>query len=739
MDRRKFLAYVVTTAPTLTVAGRWVVGASSPALAQVPEVIPGPTFSDYYDLGDALVQASAPTMPLLTLEITPEGIATFRLPRMEVGQGITTTVAMLIAEELSTDEAEWPIENVVVTLEDARPDLVYNQLTGGSYNVRALYQPVSRMAAAAREAMAGNALGGLTTPPRDPLPGGSVSQLTAALSRPGDPEPRPIGEHKVLGRRQTRIDAADIVTGRPRYTLDIADEVLPDAIATVAVHSPRIRSTLLAFNNEDAIRAMPGVIDVATIRSVPNAGYGEDLEWGILGELTGAPTAIVIGAETFGHALAAAEQVDADWGPGSVADMSSEDFWTDLRANAQPTTAGVPGDALDSEFEFAHVAHAPMETMNALANVTADGAEVWSGLKIPVPAQEEIAQALGLPISAVTVHVVQSGGSFGRRLFHETATEAALASAAFGRPVKLMWSRPEDMRNDRLRPATYHNIRATLQGDTIAAFEHRFTGGSTNFSHGLGDALSSVGAHDPATQEGVFLSIFNTQMTMPYDLGAVTQAAREVDYDMLTGSWRSVYTGTGRTVEEIVLDEIAARQGRDPVELRLAVLKSDRTRAVLEKVAEMGGWGATLPEGVAQGVAANTEHRSHMACLVELDARGERPRVTKAYMAFDAGIPLNPSGLEAQMYGGLNDAIATILQAGIHIDAGAIRESTFSDFYYTRMADYPRVVEVHVMPKIEGVEPGGAGEGMVPTCAGAIANALNRATGTVHRRFPINF
>jgi isoquinoline 1-oxidoreductase subunit beta len=778
MDRRRFITTVVKGATTLTIAGRFVGG--TPAAAQLPGLpglpgvpglpdglldvtaVPGPTASDFYDLGDALVQAAAPTNILLTLEITEDGGARFELPRMEVGQGIDTTIAMMIADELGVD-----LSKVTVVLADARPELFFNQLTGGSYNVRNYYQPVRRMAATAREAMVAEAsrqlgvpahqltaAGGVVAAPGGAaIPYGSLSQATAAMSRPLDAEAKPVSEHTLLGTPTGRTDGPAIVTGQKVFALDVP---LEGAVPTLSVHPPTIRATIVSADL-DAIRAMPGIRHAELIRAVPHAGYGEAVgEW----FLSTNPTAIVIGADTFGHALAA-EQAIKDgtiavaYTPGPQAGRGDDEIWADIRALTPPTSPDIPGvESITREFEFAHVAHAPMETMSATASVTDTSAEVWSGLKIPIPAQQEISELLGLPITAVTVHVVPSGGSFGRRLFHEAALEAALASRAFGNvPVKLMWSRAEDMKNDRLRPATYHKITSTRSGSTLLSFEHRFGSGATTFSHGLGDALSSVGAHDPLTQQGVAQSIFTLQMTAPYDLGVITQVLNEVDLDMNTGSWRSVYTGTGRTVEEIVIDEIAAELGVDPLDLRLQTAKEEGLRRCLEWLRTDGGYGRPdLPAGTVQGIAGNSEHRSNMACLVEMvalppgsdpfDPDNEFPvRVTRAAMAFDAGIVMNPLGLEAQLISGLNDGIATILRASIHIVDGAVRESAFSDFKYPRQRHSPLDVAVHVFPsnaEDADVEPGGAGEISVPTTAGAVANAYARLSGAPVRRFPVN-
>lgn len=744
VGRRRFLTYVLA-APTLTIGGKWVLDHTNPgtAAAQLPP-IPGPTESDYYDLGDALTHASLPTMPLLTLEITGDNRAKFALPRMEVGQGIQTAVAMMIAEELS-----FPLDRVDVTLMDSNPDLLFNQLTGGSYNARALYQPVSRMAAGARERTKEAAAKKWNVPidslsvvngtvlSQDGLQHtfGQLTQEAAKLSRPLDPAAKPISQHTLLGKFTPRVDAREIVTGRKKYTVDLD---VPGAKPAVSVHSRDLMGTLTSFDNEDEIRNMPGVIDVATIRAVPHMGFGHPAA--TLGD--DAKTAIIIVAETYGQAMAAEQAVQATWNPGPVADMSDDDFSRELRAAPHPLVLPDGPQAVTGEFEFRHVAHAPLETMSAVADVRQDSAEIWSGLKIPIPAQQEIAEGVGLPLDAVTVHVVPSGGSFGRRLFHETALEAALASKAMGRPVKLQWSRNQDTQHDRYRPPSIHKIRATHALGSVVNFEHRYTGGYISFSHGLGDALTSIGAHEPTTNYGIALSIHALQLTAPYNLGVITQTLREIDFKMTphTGSWRSVYTGTARTVEEIMMDEIAAALGKDPVEYRLATAKEDALKKCIRWVAEHGDWGKKMPPGTAQGFAGNSEGRSNVACLVEIDVRGKQPRVTKAVMAYDAGLPLNPAGIEGQMLGGLNDGIATILQAGIHIDNGAVREKSYGDYTYTLQGDSPTNVLLHIFP-VGGDDAliGGAGEFSVPVGAGAIANAYARATGTKPRSFPLNF
>jgi isoquinoline 1-oxidoreductase beta subunit len=382
-----------------------------------------------------------------------------------------------------------------------------------------------------------------------------------------------------------------------------------------------------------------------------------------------------------------------------------------------------------------------METNCAVADVRSDRAEIWSGLKSPIVAQQTIAREVGLPQDKVVVHVVQSGGSFGRRLFFDGALEAAQVSKATGRVIKLMWTRVDDMRHGRARAASHHKIRVTHALGKVTSFEHRVASVETDTRHGLGEIFTATAASLPVGGNASFAqTMFLTTVKMPYDFGAVSQLLNEVPLKMNTGSWRSVYSANTRGAEEIIVDELAAELGQDPVEFRRKHLKNARQRAVLDTVAKAGDWGRRMPRGTAQGIAFHEEYKSCTACLVEIDARNPRaPRVTRATIAVDVGRPINPRGVESQMLGGLTDAIATTLRAGLHIEDGLPLEGSYSQFHYARQADSPTDVRVIVLPAAEDGEPGGAGELGVPAAVGAIANAYARATGEKPRTFPITF
>ncbi|MEW2398400.1 molybdopterin cofactor-binding domain-containing protein [Streptomyces sp. NPDC046862] len=721
--RRRFLTYLVA-APTLAVATKIGLDAYAPGSADAAIPTP-PAPADLVDLGDLLILAGKPTATMLELSVDEDGDVHFRLPREEVGQGLTTAVAMLVAEELDT-----PLDRVRVQLDDARPELLFNQLTGSSNSIRSLYDPVRHTAAAARARMVGAAAerwglrasdltvraGVVVAPDGRTASYGSLSAAAASLDLGAlTVTPKKESELTLVGTPTSRIDARALVTGKHPYTLDLD---VPGAKPCMVRRPPTVNGTVKSVNNEAAVRAMPGVLDLVTI-----------------------DTGVAVVAETFGQALDAKNALDVTWGPGTVDALSDDDIRAKLKA-ATPSLdiLGALVKKVDAEFDFAFASHAPMETNSAVADVRSDRAEIWSGLKSPIAAQAAIAKAIGLPVSKVKVHVLQSGGSFGRRLFYDAALEAAAVSKKSGRPVRLMWSRVDDMRHGRMRPATHHRVRASYAAGQVLTFQHQVAAVETDFRHGLGDAITAAAAGlPPGLGNATFAqTLFLTTVKSPYNFGVTTQALTEVPLKMHTGSWRSVYSANTRGAEEIIVDELAAKLGKDPVAFRREFLKTARQRAVLDKVAEEGDWGRGLPDGRAQGIGFHEEYKSCTACLVEIDATDpKKPRVTKAVIAADVGRVINPRGLEAQLLGGLTDAISTTLRAGLHIDKGLPMEGSYSQFHYARQKDSPKDVKIFV---VEGAgEPGGAGELGVPAAVGAVANAYARATGTRPRSFPVTF
>jgi isoquinoline 1-oxidoreductase subunit beta len=718
LTRRRFLTYVVA-APVLTVAASSVIAPGN-AHAFVPSP---PQPGDLLDLGDVMVAATKQNQDLFVLEVTPENRIIFRVPRAEVGQGITTALAIIIA-----DEIDGRLVDVDAPLEDARQDLGTAQSTGGSSSVRSLWDPVRSIAAEARARLVTAAAerwdlpaDSLTTrdtavwaPDGRSASYGSLTEAAAEVDQPAvSTNPKPASEYRLIGTSTTRIDARSIVTGAAKYALDVDVE---GALPTVVIRPPTLKGKVQAYDASAAL-TMPGVVAVTEL-----------------------PSGVAVSAKTFDQALKAKSKVQVTWGSGSVDGVSDEDIESRLTAAIPPMTPALPPtQKLDATFSFAFVNHAPMEVGSAVADVHSDSAEIWVASKSPTGAQSAVASAIGLSADQVTLHVMRAGGSFGRRIYHEPAVEAARVSKAIGKPVKLMWTRNDDMRHGRVRPRSHHQLRAVHAVDPlrrereVVSYEHRASCVELDLGSGTGQALIDAGYVSPT----IGAAFFGISQVCPYNLGVVTESLNEVSIDMPTATWRSVYSAQARTAEEILVDEIGKVLGKNPVEMRQTFLKKAEAKAVLDKVASEGNWGRAMLPGTAQGVALHAEYRSIAACLVEIDCRGSNPRVTKAVMALDVGRQINPSGVRAQAMGSLIDGISTVLLAGNHLDNGAFREGSFSDFKYARQRDAPLTCDVHLVGGTG--EPGGVGELCVPAAAGAVANAYARATGKKPRNFPINF
>jgi isoquinoline 1-oxidoreductase beta subunit len=715
LTRRKFITYVVA-APVLTVAASSAADLIAPAKAHA--VVPSPPQpGDLADLGDIMLAAAKQSQDLFVLEVTPENRVVFRVPRAEVGQGITTALAMIVADEIDAR-----LVDVDVPLEDARQDLGTAQSTGGSSSVRSLWDPVRSIAAEARARLVTAAAerwdlpaDSLTThdtavwaPDGRSATYGSLTEAAAQVDEPAvSTDPKPASQYRLIGTATPRVDARSIVTGAAKYALDVD---VQGALPTVVVRPPTLKGTVKSYDASAALN-MAGVVAVTEL-----------------------PSGVAVTAKTFDQALKAKSAVQVTWGEGTVDGVSDADIESRLTAAIPPMTPAPPlTQKIDATFSFAFVNHAPMEVGSAVADVQSDSATVWVASKSPTGAQSAVANAVGLSADEVTLHVMRAGGSFGRRIYHEPAVEAARVSKAIGKPVKLMWTRNDDMRHGRVRPRSHHQLRAVYAAGEVLSYEHRASCVEVDLGSGTGQALIDAGYVSPT----VGAAFFSIAEVCPYNFGVVTETLNEVSYDMSTATWRSVYSAQARTAEEILVDEIAKALGKDPVAMRRTFLKTDKARAVLDKVATEGNWGGAMSSGTAQGVALHAEYRSIAACLVEIDCRGEKPRVTKGVMALDVGRQVNPSGIRAQAMGSLMDGISTVLLAGNHLDNGAFKEGSYADFKYARQADAPPTCDVYLVG--DTGEPGGVGELCVPAAAGAVANAYARATGNKPRKFPINF
>jgi isoquinoline 1-oxidoreductase beta subunit len=699
-DRRRLLTTALST-PVVTGVAGVAANLALPSTAQaLPLPLTPPDTVDQYDVGDSIVQVSAPTMPLVKLAVGADGVYTLALPRLEQGTGIATALAMMIA-----DIAHVPLSKVRVTSADAQPELMYNQITGGSCSVRA-FEPVLPALVAAAQLKAG---------------------LAPTVGAPPNP---------VVGQRVGKLDARDIVTGRKKFTMDLA---IPGAMPTMCRMPSTIRGSVVSVNNRDAVLAMPGVIAVEVI---PGGGT-----------IVGIPPGVAVMAETFGQAYDACRALDITWGPGMLAAENDATIRDKLRA-AIPPQLPVPLTAIgiDAEFTWKAATACPLEVECAIVDATKpDRAEVWAGLQSPIVTSQAIALDLGLPLGAVKTHVIPSGGAFGRRLFWDPVQVAAQISKKTGRICKLMYHRTDDIRHTRHRPPQVHKVRVAITPNTILApgnvlsYQQSIGIVRLDARHGYGEIGTAMGGSLPPAvvntvgNLGYEQFFFKTMVASPYNFGVYSKQLFPVALEMNTVSYRSVHIQPARTVEEIIVDEIAAKLSKDPVEFRLEFLRLERAKACLQRVAGAAQWGKAMPPGFAQGVGVHMESRSFSACIVELDCRDRANcKVTKVVMAIDVGRVINPSGVEQQCHGGIAEAIALVLKTGLNISNGLPLEGSYNQYQFTKMRDFPKDVQIIVMPNTSGAPAAGMGEVAMSAPAGAIANAYARATGLKPRHFPLN-
>ncbi|SEF24472.1 isoquinoline 1-oxidoreductase, beta subunit [Amycolatopsis pretoriensis] len=719
--RRRFLGYVLA-APTLVAA----------ADIRPADGVPSPQPAKLLDLNAVMTAAALPTAGLITVDVNADGTVSFALPRAEVGQGITTSTAMVIAEEMAI-----PVERVRVTLAGARPELVFNQLTGASNTTVSTFTPIRVAAATARLRLLQAASAEFGTPVAElSLKAGVISDragrrvdIGAVAERAASSRTlqvpvtlNPPARFSVIGTPHNRIDARDAVTGRKTFTMDLP---VDGAKPTMVCRPPTINGTVRSVANLAEVRAMPGVTDVVVIS-----------------------TGVAVRAETFGQCIDGVRALRVTWKPGTAEGKSDDTVLRELALAELPFGPPPLASTVEGKFTFRFRGNSALETNCAIADVRPGRAEIWSALKSPIVARETLAAKLGLPVAAVTVHVVEGGGSFGRKLFFDAAVEAAETSQLIGKPVKLMWHRADDVRQGRVHPMATSRVRIAHLGATVLGYEQRHTSVSTDLGHGFGEIVTALAAQLPVVDLGFSEVFFVLSQTVPYDFGAVSQLLSETDKGFNTGSMRNVYSPDVTCARELVVDKLAAKLRRDPYEFRRDALGDDRTRAALAAVATAGNWGRPMETGTAQGIAVHSEYHSTSAALVEIDCRPATvnrpvrdgvagPRVTKVVFAVDVGLTVNPRGLEAQVMGAVMDGIAQTLTSSLHLRDGYFLEASWDNYFYTRQWNTPPELEIIILPNSSD-HPGGAGELGVAASMAAVACAYGRATGVTPTEFPIN-
>jgi isoquinoline 1-oxidoreductase beta subunit len=676
------------------------------------------------------------------IRIHPDGAVVVVVARSEMGQGVSTALPMLVAEELDADWSKVRFE-FAPAHEAYKNPLNFGQVTGGSTSVMGAWLPLREAGARARamlvsaaavewnvdpSACSTEAGAVIHRPSGQRLGYGDLAARAAMLPVPAQVRLKEPGEFRLIGTAVPRLDLPSMVTGRTTYGIDAGPA---GGLTAVVARSPVFGGKLLKLD-EAAARAVPGVRAVVPISS-----------------------GVAVVADGYWAAHKGRQALAVEWDEGELAQLSSEQISARLRELAQgegrdartsgDAAAALPGAArrLEAEYDLPCLAHACMEPMNCTAHVREGGVDIWA------PTQTQwlpglfgggtrgvAAKAAGVPVDRVRVHTTNLGGGFGRRSETDFIREAVEVSRAMSAPVKVVWSREDDIQHDFYRPVTYHRLSAGLDpsGRPVSWSHHivapsilmRFIPG---FIPGPIVRLAGPmkGGIDPTAVEGA--------RELAYAIPNLAVRYTQADLGIPVGFWRSVGNTHTAFVVETFIDELAALAGKDPVVFRRDLLPADsRHRRVLDAAAERAGWGSPLPEGVGRGIAVHESFGSWCAQVAEVAVEDGRLRVRRVVAAFDCGTVVNPDTVVAQIEGGIVYGLSAALKERITIERGRVVQSNFHDYPVLRIDEMP-VIEVHLVPS--GDAPGGVGEPGVPPIAPAVANALAALTGQRVRQLPI--
>jgi isoquinoline 1-oxidoreductase subunit beta len=664
--------------------------------------------------------------PNAFIRIDPHGKVTLIMPQVEMGQGIYTSVAMILAEELDADFDQ-------VSLEAAPPnDKLYGnptfgiQVTGNSNSVRAFWLPLRKAAAGTRVILVQAASqlwkaepASIRTEKGEAIHAASGRRLAYAalidraqgLTPPKDPPLKDVKDFKLVGNPRKRLDTPDKVNGKVVYGID----AMPPGVKFATVAACPVFGGTVGHVDDAKAKSLPGVHQVIVLKDL----------------------VAVVGD----HMWAAKQGLGAlgiTWDDGPHAAISSDDVWKQLRAasKTEGAVAKVAGDIakglaegelLEAAYELPFLAHATMEPMNCTVHVTPTACEIWVGSQVLSRVQAIAAKVTGLPLDQVTVHNHLIGGGFGRRLEVDMIDSAVQIAKQVDGPVKVVWTREEDMQHDVYRPVYRDTLSATVANGRIVGWKHRITG-------------SSIIARwlPPAFQKGIDVDAIDCAADIPYDIPNLrVEYVRDEPPAVPTGFWRGVGPNNNVFAIESFMDELAKKSNKDPVAFRRDLLgKAPRLKAALELAAVKAGWGNPLPARTGRGIALQTAFGSFIATVAEaeVDTNGE-VHVRRMISAVDAGIVVNPDTVVAQLQGGLIFGLTAALYGNITIAKGRVQQSNFNDYRMLRINEIPQI-EVHLIKSDEA--PGGIGETGATAAPPALGNALFAATGIRLRRLPID-
>ncbi len=661
------------------------------------------------------------------LRIGSDESVTVVLAHSEMGQGIWTTLPMLVNEELGADWSHVRVEHAPVA-EVYHSPVFPIQMTGGSTTTWSEFDRYRQVGAVARSLLIAAAAAQWSVSPGDchtekgfVVSGtkrasyGSLAEAAAKLPAPASVTLKEAKDWTIIGKPMRRLDTPEKITGRAQFGMDVR---LPDMLTAVVAHSPTFGGTVKSFDDSGA-KAVPGVRAVFQI-----------------------PSGVAVVGDHFWAAKRGRDALKVEWDLGPHADIDTVAQRATYRetvktAGAEAKVSGDVSSALKvptvtAEYAVPYLAHAPMEPLNCTVRRSADRCEVWTGTQFQTVDHQRVAGILGLKPEQVTIHTTFLGGGFGRRanLASDFVVEATHVAKAMDKPVKTVWTRDDDIRGGWYRPAAVHRAEATLDGSgTPIAWRHRMVVQSIMAGSPFAGMIQK--GIDPTSVEGVSDSPY--VVNVPNHLVELHTA----DGGVPVLWWRSVGHSINAFVVESFVDEMAAAAKRDPLEFRRALLaKAPRVLNVLNTAAEKAGWGTPLPQGRARGIAVHESFGSIVSHCAEVSVERGQIKVHRVVTAADVGICVNPLGVAAQMESGVAYGLSAALHSELTLKEGRVVESNFHDYQVLRLNEMPKV-EVHIVPSSE--KSGGAGEPGTPPIAPAVANAVFALTGKRLRELPLRF
>jgi isoquinoline 1-oxidoreductase beta subunit len=691
----------------------------------------------YLDLA-AFAQAPPPKVypPDAFVHVRPDGKILITVNRLEFGQGVQTSLPMILADEMDADWSQ--VVSELAPAADVYRDPVFGiQMVGGSGSIAHSFTQYRELGAKTRAMIVAAAADRWKVSPDQCRTENSVvygpngkSARYAELARDAARKPVPEKvnlksppEFRLIGKKVPRLDSAAKCDGSQKFGLDLD---LPGMKIAVVAHPPVFGARVKGIDDKEA-RGIAGVKDVFEIPLVKGSG-------------------VAVVADRFWTAKQARDLLKIDWDLSGVELADTAQLWTKYKALARTlgNVAVARGDdkAMDripvarrivAEYEFPFLAHSPMEPLNATVRFEGNKAEAWVPSQFQTMDQMAIAEVLGLKPEEVTFHTEYAGGGFGRRAVidsHVPREAAAIAKRLKGTPVKLVWTREDDVRGGYYRPMHAHRVEIGIGADGMpAAWRHVIVGQSLVAGTPFAAMMIKNGV-DQTTVEGT--------SDTNYNLTNFHVSAHNPTVNVPVLWWRSVGNTHTAFVMETLIDELAARAKMDPIAYRRKLLKSDakKLRAALDVLDQQSAWRNSLPKGHAAGIACHECFGTAVACAVEVSIENKRPKIHRATVAVDCGLAVNPLTIESQFQGGLGFGITQLMAGGaITFKDGRVEQRNFDGYTPAYIVDAPVTVDVHIVPSSEA--PTGCGEPPVPVISPAVVNALAKLTGKRYRSLPL--